>query len=81
MPPPPVSGIPGETQGVERLLGLLVTVAFVAGVSGAVIWAGRRDAGTSWYPWPSPTAAVRLMAVGAAAAVLAAVTWVFTTMV
>lgn len=66
---------------MRGMVGVLVGVAFVAGGAGAIVWFGKDDPGTSsWYPWPSRRSAARLIAVGVAAALLAAVAWVFATM-
>lgn len=65
---------------MRGLVGVLVGVAFVAGGAGAVVWVGKDDPGTTWYPWPSRGAAAGLMAIGAAAALLAAVAWTYATM-
>jgi hypothetical protein len=65
---------------VQALLAAMIATAFIAGGAGGLIWVGNRDTGTSWYPWPPRTAATRLLIVAAAAAGLAFVVWVFTSL-
>jgi hypothetical protein len=64
---------------VQAFLAAMIATAFIAGGAGGLIWVGNRDTSTSWYPWPSRTAATRLLTVAATAAGLALVTWIFTT--
>jgi hypothetical protein len=63
---------------VQALLAAMIATAFIAGGAGGLIWVGNRDTSTSWYPWPSRTAATRLLIVAAAATGLAFVAWIFT---
>jgi hypothetical protein len=63
---------------VEGFLAAMIATAFIAGGAGGLILVGNRDTGTSWYPWPSRSAATRLLIVAAAAAGLALVAWIIT---
>jgi hypothetical protein len=58
----------------------MIGIAFIAGGAGGLLLVANRDTATSWYPWPSRTAATRLLIVAAVAACLALVAWVFTTL-
>lgn len=57
---------------------VMIATAFIAGGAGGLIWVGSRDTSTSWYPWPSRTAAESLLIVAAAATGLAFVAWTST---
>ncbi len=57
----------------------MIATAFIAGGAGGLIWVGNSDADTSWYPWPSRTAATSLLTIAAGAGGLALVAWIFTT--
>jgi cytochrome b subunit of formate dehydrogenase len=62
---------------MDLLLGTMVAVTFIAGVSGLVVLLGRDDRTASWYPWPGAAVGRKLLAIAAVAAALAVVTWVF----
>lgn len=56
----------------------MIAIVVIAGGSGGLIWVGGSDSSTSWYPWPSRSAAAKLLMVAAGAAALAIVAWSFT---
>jgi hypothetical protein len=69
----------GDTRLVHVFLRAMVATAFIAGGAGTLLWIGKRDRDTSWYPWPSLTVATRLLSTAAIAAALALVAWIFAT--